>query len=323
MHIIQAEIGIPQVIIDEIGAHHVRITVEPLPPGYGMTLGNALRRVLLSSVPGAAVTGVKIEGVKHEYTSIPGVNDSVLDFILNLKKVAFKKEDKERSILELNVSGKTGEVKAGDIVCPTGVSILNPEQVITHIDKKSTQLEVQIYLDKGVGYQAIDQSSNTDPDLILIDAIFSPMRKVHFQVTNTRVGQLTNLDRLEMEIVTNGSFEAAESLQFASDILTSYFGFFNSSGEAADADFMSTAMDIVAKQQVEEEQSQRTEYTPIEILNLSPRTLNALINGGIGSIEQLTQCTGSKIANLRGFGKKAMDEVRDALGKRGHTLLDE
>jgi DNA-directed RNA polymerase subunit alpha len=323
MHIIQAEIGIPQVIIDEIGAHHVRITVDPLPPGYGMTLGNALRRVLLSSVPGAAVTGVKIEGVKHEYTSVPGIKDSVMDLVLNLKKVAFKMEGKERMILELRIASQTGAVTAGDIVCPTGVSVVNPDQIITHVDKKSTKLDMQIYLDKGVGYQPIDQSSNTDPDLILIDAIFTPMRKVHYQVTNTRVGQMTNLDKLEMEIVSNGSFDASESLKFASDILTSYFGFFNSTGEAADADFMSTAMDIVAKQQVEEEQAQRTEYTPIEILNLSPRTLNALINGGIGSIEQLTQCTGSKIANLRGFGKKAMDEVRDALAKRGYTLLDD
>jgi DNA-directed RNA polymerase subunit alpha len=134
---------------------------------------------------------------------------------------------------------------------------------------------------------------------------------------------MTNLDRLELEVFSNGSFDAAESLKFASDILSSYFGYFNTTGTPADPEFMSTAHDIMAKQQVEEEKATRTEYTPIEILNLSPRTLNALINGGIGSIEQLTQCTESKLGNLRGFGKKAMDEVREALEKRGLSLLDD
>jgi DNA-directed RNA polymerase subunit alpha len=323
MHIIQAEIGIPQVRIDELGDNHVLFTIEPLPPGYGTTLGNALRRVLLSSVPGAAVTGVKIDGVRHEYTTIPGVQDSVLDFILKLKRVYFRKEDSEQSIVQLSVTNRKGAVKASDIDCPPGVSVANPDQIITYLDKKSAKLDVEIHLDKGVGSLEVDQDSNDDPELILTGAIFSPLRKVHYSVTSARVGQMTNLDKLELEVETNGSFDAQEAVKFASDILTSYFGFFNTSGSLTDPSFMSTAQDIVAKQQVEEEKSQKTEYTPIEILNFSPRTLNALINGGIGSIEQLTQCSEAKLGNLRGFGKKAMDEVRDALEKRGLGLLDE
>lgn len=323
MHIIQAEIGIPQVSVEKLGDNHVLITVEPLPPGYGMTLGNALRRVLISSVPGAAVVGVKIDGAKHEYSTIPGVKDSVLDFILNLKGVVFRMTSKEPAVVQLKVSNFLGDIKAGQITCPTGVEVLNPEYVITSTDKKSAHFDVKIFLQKGVGYQAVDNAKNTDPDMILTDAIYSPVKKVRFDIQNTRVGQMTNLDRLELEVFSNGSFDAAESLKFASDILSSYFGYFNTTGTPADPEFMSTAHDIMAKQQVEEEKATRTEYTPIEILNLSPRTLNALINGGIGSIEQLTQCTESKLGNLRGFGKKAMDEVREALEKRGLSLLDD
>ncbi|MDF2379242.1 MAG: DNA-directed RNA polymerase subunit alpha [Candidatus Gracilibacteria bacterium] len=323
MHIIQAEIGIPQVVIEKLSDNHVLVTVEPLPQGYGMTLGNALRRVLLSSVPGVAITGIKIDGAKHEYAVIPGVKDSVLDFILNLKGVVFKMHDKEPVSVELKVTGHTGDVTAGMITCPTGVEVLNPDLVITSLDNKKVNLDVQIFLRKGVGYQAIDNTKNTDPDLIITDSIFTPVRKVRFDVVSTRVGQMTNLDKLQLEILSNGSFDASESLKFASDILGSYFGYFNQAGTPADAEFMTTAHDIMAKQQVEEEKAARTEYTPIEILNLSPRTLNALINGGIGSIEQLTHCSDSKIANLRGFGKKAMDEVNDALQKRGLGLLDD
>lgn len=323
MHIIQSEIGIPQVLIEKYDDQHVLITVEPLPPGYGMTLGNALRRVLLSSVPGAAIVGIKIDGAKHEYSTIPGVKDSVLDFMLNLKGVVFKMHSKEPAIVHLKVSNMVGEVTAGQISCPSNVEVMNPDYVITSIDKKSSVLDCKIFLQKGVGYQAVDHTKNPDPDLIITDAIYSPIKKVRFDVMSTRVGQMTNLDKLELEIFSNGSFDAGEALKFASDILSSYFSYFNTTGTLADQEFMSTAHDIMAKQQVEEERATRTEYTPIEILNLSPRTLNALINGGIGSIEQLTQCTESKLGNLRGFGKKAMDEVRDALTKRGLSLIED
>ncbi len=323
MHIIQAEIGIPKVTLEKHGDTHVLVTVEPLPQGYGMTLGNALRRVLLSSIPGAAVVGVKIDGIKHEYSAIPGVKDSVLDFMLNLKGVVFKMASKEPQVVNLKVTNHVGDVKGEHITCPTGVEVINPDYVITSIDKKSAVLDVKIFLQKGVGYTPLDHEKNIDPDLVITDAIFSPIKKVRFNVTNTRVGQMTNLDKLELEIFSNGSFDAGEALKFASDILSSYFSYFNTTGVPADAQFMSTAHDIMQKQQVEEEKAARTEYTPIEILNLSPRTLNALINGGIGSIEQLTTCTESKLGNLRGFGKKAMEEVGDSLGKRGLSLLDD
>src|SRR5690606_1520036 len=154
MHIIQAEIGIPQVSMEKLEENHVLFTVEPLPPGYGLTLGNALRRVLLSSVPGAAVTGLNIAGAKHEYSAIPREKDSVLDFILNLKGVVFKMQTKEPAVVQLKLSNHVGDVTAGHITCPTGVEVLNPDYVITSIDKKSATLDVKMFLQKGVGYHS-------------------------------------------------------------------------------------------------------------------------------------------------------------------------
>ncbi len=321
MHIIQEEIGIPKLATKELGENHMLFTFGPLPQGFGMTLGNAMRRVLVSSIPGAAITGVKIGGVKHEYTTLDGVHESVLDMILNLKRVAFKMHGSEMVMVRLTAS--KGEVTAKQIETTADVEVLNKDRVITFIDKSADKLDVQIRVEKGVGYKPIAAMKNDDPDMILIDASFSPVTKVHFQVTNTRVGQRTNLDQLELEVETNGSIGPKEAFLFASNILTSYFSFFNESHTAVEKDFIVSPQDIVAKQHVEEEKAVKTDYTPIEILNFSPRTLNALINGGIGSIEQLTQCAESKLANLRGFGKKAMDEVKEALKKRNLKLIEE
>jgi DNA-directed RNA polymerase subunit alpha len=321
MHIIQEEIGIPKVATKELGDHHMLFTFGPLPQGFGMTLGNAMRRVLISSIPGTAVTGVKIAGVKHEYTTLEGVHDSMLDAILNLKRVAFKMHGSEPVMVRLQAS--KGEVTAKNIETTADVEVLNKDHLITSIDKGADKLDIQIRLEKGVGYKPVAAMKQDEPDIILIDASFSPVTKVHFQVGNTRVGQRTNLDQLELEIETNGAITPQDAFLFASNILTSYFSFFNESSSAVEQDFIVSPQEIAAKQQVEEEQAVKTEYTPIEILNFSPRTLNALINGGIGSIEQLTQCTESKLANLRGFGKKAMDEVKEALKKRNLSLLEE
>lgn len=321
MHIIQEEIGIPKLATKDLGQNHMLFTFGPLPQGYGMTLGNAMRRVLVSSIPGTAITGVKIKGVKHEYTTLDGIHDSMLDVILNLKRVAFRMHGSEPVTVKLEAS--KGEVTAKNIDTTADIEVLNKDYVITHIDKTSEKFEIQIRLEKGVGYKPITAMKNDDPDMILVDAAFSPVTKVHFQVTNTRVGQRTNLDQLELEVETNGAISPNDAFLFASNIMTSYFSFFNESGTSVEPNFVVSPQDIAAKQQVEEEQSVKTEYTPIEILNFSPRTLNALINGGIGSIEQLVQCTESKLANLRGFGKKAMDEVKEALKKRNLSLMEE
>lgn len=324
MHIIQEEIGIPKIKIETLGKNHAIFVMGPLPTGYGVTVGNALRRVLLSSLPGACITGVKFEGVHHEYSAIKGMKESVLDLCLNLKLVEIKKETKGPAVITLEIS-KEGAVLAKDIKCPAGIEILNGTQHIATLEK-GTKLKMEITVDKGVGYipATVRQKEETDPTIILIDSLFSPVKKVRYDVEATRVGQMTNLDKVTLEVLTNGAISPEEAVKFASNILQSYFNLFNIENIMVEEEFMSDIRSILEKEKEEESKKPAQEsYTPIEILGFSPRTLNALINGGIGSIEQLSKCTESKLANLRGFGKKALTEVAQALEKRGLSLAEE
>ena len=328
MHYIHGEIGAPKVMQQSIdGEKHVKFSIEPLPAGYGTTLGNAYRRVLLSSYPGAAVTGIKIEGVPHEYTSITGVKDSVLDILLNLKQLRVKKLSAEPMFIHLKVK-KEGIITAADIKANPDVEVINKDLYITTLDSNSVELDMAIRIEKGVGYKSIQEmkKENDDANLILVDASFSPVMRVKYEVVAARVGQRTDLDRLELDVETDGSVTAEETVRFSSNILTSYFSLFNTEGIMVEPDYVAKLDEILVKEREQKEkdlEKARETYTPIEILNLSPRTLNALINGGIGSIEQLTKCTESKLSNLRGFGKKAMTEVKDALKAKTLKLFGE
>ena len=324
MHIIQEEIGLPKITVEKKGDNYAVITVSPLPSGYGMTLGNALRRVLLSSLPGASVAGVKIKGISHEYTTIKGVKDSILDIVLNLKQLHLKKDTKEVSVITL--SAKTaGKITAKDFKTSSDVEILNKDLYITTLDKNS-KLEMEVMVEKGVGYKpsTLEKKEGQDAEVIEIDRVFTPIKRIKYDIEATRVGKMTNLDKLIMEIETNGSIDPESAIKFAANVLESYFGIFDKSETPVEAEFMSD-FDKIARKTAEEESKkpQQEMYTPIEILGLSPRTLNALINGGIGSIEELTKCSEAKLSNLRGFGKKALTEVADALEKRGFALSSE
>jgi DNA-directed RNA polymerase subunit alpha len=324
MHLIQEEIGLPQIKREVVSDNVSVFSVSPLPQGYGTTLGNALRRILLSSLPGAAITGIKIKGKNYEYSSIEGAKDSVLDMILNLKQVQVRKTNKEVSTVKL-VANKEGIVTAGDIQTGSEVEILNSDCYITTLEKGST-LEMELRVEKSVGYKPakVKQEEENLVDWIWIDSFFSPVKKVRFEVESTRVGQMTNLDKLILEVETNGSLSPDDALKFSANILQSYFNLFNQENIAVEDEFMSN-VDSIAKKQEEEESKipKKESYTPIEILGLSPRTLNACINGEIGSIEQLTKCSENKLTNLRGFGKKALNEVKAALATRGLALADE
>ncbi len=324
MHLIQEEIGIPKIKTEQVGNNHTVFVMGPLPTGYGVTLGNALRRVLLSSLPGAAVTGVKISDVTHQYTAIKGVKESVLDICLNLKQLNIRKTTSEPSSIMLEVS-KEGKVTAKSITCTSDVEILNPELHIATLEKGS-KLKMELIIEKGVGYvpAAAKQKKETDASVIVLDALYSPVKKVRYDIEATRVGQMTDLDKLTLEILTNGAITPEEALKFCSNVLQSYFNLFNVENIMVEKDYMSDIKSIMEKEQEQEAAKPTQEsYTPIEILGFSPRTLNALINGGIGSIEQLSKCTESKLTNLRGFGKKALNEVSDALEKKGHSLAEE
>ena len=206
------------------------------------------------------------------------------------------------------------------------VEILNPDQHVTSITKKGTKLDIELTVEKGVGYEpaSMRKKSKQDIGLILVDAVYSPVKKVRYDVTSTRVGKMTNLDKLMIEIETNGSITPEEALKFSASVLKSYFDLFLMEGDDVEPDFRSDVQSVKEKEiEEQEEESKKETYTPIEILNFSPRTLNALINGGIGSIEQLVKCTPSKLGNFRGFGKKAMTEVAEALETRGLKIMED
>jgi len=328
MHIIQEEIGLP-VFSTAKGSKgddtHVVFTIAPLPPGYAMTLGNALRRVLLSSLPGAAVTSVRIQGVQHEYTTVKGVKESVVDIMLNLKKLKLRKHSKDAETITLEVKGPM-EVTAADLKLSTDIEVLNPELHLFTIEKGGS-VSMELTVEKGVGYEAASERNKKhhEPSLIYIDAVYSPVERVRYEVESARVGQRTNLEKLVIEVMTNGSLTAEEAMQFSSQLMQSYFKYFGSDQKTVEPEFMADFSRVTATQ-VEEMGTVapvKESYTPIEILNLSPRTLNALINAGVGSIEQLTKCTESILSNFRGFGAKALDEVKGTLASRGLSLAEE
>jgi DNA-directed RNA polymerase subunit alpha len=326
MHIIQEEIGLPkvtQVQVKKGDTTHVIFAIGPLPPGYGMTLGNGLRRVLLSSLPGTAISSLRVAGANHEYTTLKGVRESVLDVALNLKQVKIKKHHKDPEIVTLEGKGPK-VLTAGDIKASSDVEILNPDLPILRLEKGAS-IKMELTLEKGVGYQPASEKNkkHNEPGLIHIDTIFSPVERVRFEVESSRVGQRTNLEKLVIEVVTNGSLSADEAVRFASQILSQYFNFFGMDQETVEKEFMA---DFTRTSQVAPEAdrtSVKESYTPIEILNLSPRTLNSLINAGVGSIEQLVKCTPATLSNFRGFGTKALDEVKQTLATRGLALSEE
>ncbi len=328
MHIIQEEIGLPtfSIISSQKGDdRHASFSIGPLPPGYGMTLGNSLRRVLLSSLPGAAITSMRVKGIQHEYATIKGVRESAVDIALNLKQVKLRKFNKDSEVVTLTAKGpKT--LKAKDLKVSSDIEILDPEVEILTLEKGG-EIDMEITVEKGVGYvPAVERNKKqNEPGLIYIDAIYSPVTRVRFDVEAARVGQRTDLERLVLDVETNGSLTAEESVQFASQLLKSYFEYFATAEKPVESEFIADFSRAGSQSAGMGEESApiKESYTPIEILNFSPRTLNALINAGVGSIEQLTKCTESALSNFRGFGAKALDEVNSTLAERGLRLADD
>ncbi|MBI3336621.1 DNA-directed RNA polymerase subunit alpha [Candidatus Peregrinibacteria bacterium] len=289
-----------------------------------MTLGNALRRTLLSSLPGAAVTAVRIRGVQHEYATLKGVKESVMDIILNLKGLYLKKHSKDPEIIRLQGKGLR-VLTAKDLSLTSDIEVLNPSLHLATLDKGG-EIDMELTVEKGVGYNpaAERNKKNNEPGLIHVDAIYSPVIKVHYDIEAARVGERTNLDKLTIAVSTNGSLMAQEAMQFASQLLQSYFGYFASEEKIVQPQFMADFSRTAAPSDEEGAHvAIKESYTPIEILNLSPRTLNALINAGVGSIEQLVKCTETALTNFRGFGAKALEEVKTTLAVRGMKLSEE
>ena len=323
MHIIHNTIGVPKITQKDWDNNSSLFAVWPLPKWYGVTLGNSLRRILLSSIPGTKVTGIKVSWINHEYSTLPWIKDSIIDIILNLKDLVLQKE--ETWVVWLKISkSKSGKVTAADIKAPAWIEILNKDLYITEIDKDGLELNIDIRVEKWVWYLTVEElkEKEEDVEVLLVDTNFSPVSNVKYSIEHARFWDITNLDSLEMEVITNGAISPVEALQFSGNMLTSYFSIFNEDSLQVEGQFISDVKDLINKEKEEvQEELEKETYTPIEIMWLSPRTLNALINGNILSIEQLTKCTETKLSSIKWFGKKAMTEIRTSLAERDLKLL--
>ena len=292
--------------IDEHSATSATFSIEPLHAGYGNTLGNSLRRVLLSSILGGAIIAFRIEGVSHEFTTVPGVKEDVVDIMLNLKQVCLNVHSDEPVELRLEKKG-AGVITAGDIKTTADVEVINKDFVIATIDDPKKTVVMDLVVEAGRGYRTIEESSisRVHSDMIALDAVFSPVLRVRFKVDSTRVGQETNLDKLLITVDTDGSITPSEAFEEAAAILVNQYTALAGSTtvEAAPA----------LGQDNDDESSELN--TPVEELNLSARTANALINNDIRTVHDLVTLTEQDLRELKGFGSKALDEVKDKLAE--------
>ncbi|HXB82228.1 MAG: DNA-directed RNA polymerase subunit alpha [Candidatus Cybelea sp.] len=286
--------------------NYAKFVIEPLERGFGITLGNALRRVLLSSIPGAAVTYMKIDGVLHEFSTIPGMVEDTIALMLNLKGLPVKLNSDEPKVLTLAVSGAR-EVTAGDIVPDADVEVLEPNYRLATLSSKDAKLTMEIGVEKGRGYVMADRQRNVEHmiGLIPLDSIFSPIRKVNFTVDDTRVGQSVDFDRLTVEVETNGSITPDEALSTAATIMQEQLDLFVSFTNRAEPlpEAPPNEWDI-----------------PVETLNLSVRSFNCLKRAGISKVSELLDLTEDEIMKMRNFGKKSLDEIKLVLSERGLAL---
>ncbi|HSW37194.1 MAG TPA: DNA-directed RNA polymerase subunit alpha [Candidatus Saccharimonadales bacterium] len=302
--------------VDDHSATSATFMVEPLHSGYGMTLGNSLRRVLLSSISGSAVTAFKIEGITHEFTTVPGIKEDVVDIMINLKSVRFRVYGEELQNLRIVKQGK-GVVTAKDIQTNADVEIVNPDQVIATIDDAKGKLTIDLVVEVGRGYRTIEEAAaKKASDMVALDAIFSPVLRVRYKVENTRVGQMTDLDKLLITIDTDGSITPSDAFEEAAAILVNQY--------TALAGKTRVAMSPVATESGTAESSTTMDVngdepsvlnTSIEDLNLSARTTNALINNEIHTIKDLFALNEAELRDLKGFGSKALDEVKEKLAE--------
>jgi len=323
MHIIHNIIWVPKISQQDLDNNVSKIVLWPLPKWYWVTLWNSLRRVLLSSIPGARVTWVKITWVSHEYSTLPWIKDSVIDIMLNLKSLIVNKVTTDIEWVKLT-KNTAWVVTAWDIKTNIWIEILNKDLYITEIDKDWLNLDIEIRIEKSVWYLSIEELKKREDDVnvLLIDANFSPVVNVKYDIVDTRFWDLTNLDSLELIITTNWVITPVDALKFSSNMLSSYYSIFNEESLQVEWSFITNVKDLLEKEKEEiKEELEKETYTPIEIMGLSPRTLNALINWNILSIEHLIKCTETKLSSIKWFGKKAMTEIRDALRERWLKLL--
>src|ERR671919_378304 len=300
----------PQISEEEISDVRSKFTIEPLEPGFGYTLGNSLRRTLLSSIPGAAITQVKIDGVLHEFSTVEGVAEDVTEIVLNLKGLVLRSESEEPNTVYMRVSGPT-EVTAKDIELPAGVEILNGDHHIATLNGNAT-LSMELRVEQGRGYVPAATAPKEAIGTIPIDAIFSPVKRVTYEVEPTRVEQMTNYDRLILDVETDGSIEPSEALSSAGSTLVELFQLFAGVGEGSGGL-------VLGPEQTEDEQT-GVLAKPIEDMDLTVRSYNCLKREGVTTVGELVQKAEEDLLEIRNFGQKSIDEVKAKLEEMGLSL---
>ena len=304
--------------VDEISddGKYGRFVVEPLERGYGITLGNSLRRIMLSSLPGAAVSRVKIEGVLHEFSSIPGVKEDVTEIIMNLKSLAIKNmsSTNEPKTAYIEFEGE-GVVRASDIQCDQDIVIVNSDQVIATLSGgKESKLYMELTITKGRGYVSAEKNKSEDLPIgvIAVDSIYTPVERVNMTVENTRVGQVTDYDKLTLDVYTNGTLAPDEAVSLAAKVLSEHLGLFIDLSENA-----KTAEVMVEK---EDDEKEKVLEMSIDELELSVRSYNCLKRAGINTVEELTNKTSDDMMKVRNLGRKSLEEVLAKLKELGLEL---
>lgn len=303
----------PQIEIEEVGDNRSRFVIEPLEPGFGYTLGNTMRRTLLSRIPGAAITSIQIEGVEHEFSTIDGVVEDVVDIILNIKRIVIQMDGMDEQTLYLSAKG-SGDVTAGDLKLPAGVEVVNPDAHIATLSS-SGRLEMEMTVAPGVGYRTADanKGSSSVIGVIPVDSIFSPVRKVAYSVENTQVGQMTNYDKLILDVETNGAIEPKDAVSSAGKTLGELMDIFADVGQGEGLELVDVVPETSASPDLE---------LPIEALDLSERPRNCLRRAQIKTVGELVERTSDDLLNITNFGQKSLDEVIVKLDELGLSLAD-
>ena len=297
-----------------LGPNRSRFILDPLEPGFGYTLGNSLRRTLLSSIPGAAVTNIRIQGVSHEFSTIPGVKEDVVEVILNIKNLVVSSEHDAPVVAHLSKSA-AGPVTAADIQVPAGVEVHNPELVLATLNAKG-KLEIEFTIERGRGYVQASQNRNPDAEagVIPVDSIYSPVLKVSYRVEATRAGEFTNFDKLVVDVETKSSMEPSDAVASAGSTLVELFGLAKELNEEAEGVEIGPApVEVAASNELS---------TPIEDLDLTVRSYNCLKREGINTVSELIALSEDQLMNIRNFGSKSVDEVRDKLAGLGLRFKD-
>jgi DNA-directed RNA polymerase subunit alpha len=316
------EFQLPKISSENVADNRGTFTIEPLDKGFGYTFGNSLRRVLLSSLGGAAIKSVRIEGVAHEFSTVPGVKEDVTDIVLNLKDVVVRMHTDAEEVEAPLVATGPGDVKAKDIDLPAGVEILNPDAPIATLEKK-TKLEIYLTIGRGRGYSPAEDNKAEDQPLgvIPIDSIFSPIRRASYAVDSARVGQRTDFDKLSLEVETDGSIEPATALREAAEILIKSLAIFTDADRVEE--LTSRNGDVAAEAGFAPLATGEGDDRLIEELEIGVRAYNCLKRAGIQTVGDLVQRSESELNAIPNFGKRSTDEVKDALSALGLSLREE